>query len=115
MASLLAALAQDRTRWSRRTAGSDAAVDDAVRRWLADLEAAVAGRWQPLAAADPDSDRAPRGGATLRLSLDGRPTVRVRVEARTATVESSLDGVVRRWQAALSEADANRLATTLPR
>jgi len=129
VAALLASLATEPSRWSRRLAGgASAPLDAATRRWLDDVDAATRGRWAPAtspAGASPDattpSGAGPsvpdpgRANASLVLLRDGRPVAVVDLGGSTVLYESSLDGTTRRWQAPLSEADASWLASTLPR
>jgi hypothetical protein len=118
LASVRGSIAAEAPRWSRRTTGAQAAVDDAAQRWLAAVDAAVAGRWQPLADADASLAAAPAeagSGALLVLNRDGQPAALVRIDGRSVTLESRLDGRARRWQATLEESAARRLPSTLPR
>jgi hypothetical protein len=119
LAVLREALLVDGARWSRRVhSGGSAPVDDATRRWLADLEAATRGRW--IGAARRRRGRRRRCGAasgataSLTLLLDGRPAAVIAIAAAAASYESPLDGPLRRWQAPIGAADAARLAATLP-
>jgi hypothetical protein len=50
----------------------------------------------------------------LVLDRDGQPAALVRIDGRTLTLESRLDGRARRWQATLEESAARRLSSTLP-
>jgi hypothetical protein len=117
LASVRGSIAAEAPRWSRRTTGAQDAIDDAAQRWLADVDAAVAGRWRPLAEADASLAAAPAeagSGAVLVLDRDGQPAALVRIDGRTLTLESRLDGRARRWQATLEESAARRLSSTLP-
>ena len=124
---LIASLAAEPSRWSRRLAdGASAPLDAATRRWLDDVDAATRGRWAAAAAGASLDAAAPSGAgrsvpdpgranASLVLLLDGRPAAVVGLGGSTLAYESSLDGTTRRWQAPLSQTDASRLASTLPR
>ena len=63
LATLLASLASDPSRWSRRAPdGTRSPLDDATRRWLADLDAAASGRWTAAAGARATGPAAGRSG-----------------------------------------------------
>jgi hypothetical protein len=81
---LLAALAGDDTRWSRRlSSGESAAIDAPLRDWLAQVQAA-APRWDAAtersARRDLQDRPVPSGSPTLRLDRDGRPGAIVQLE-----------------------------------
>jgi hypothetical protein len=109
LAPVLAAIASDPARWSRSTAsGSVVALDAGWRDWLAQLDAAARGRWQPSAdAAERD------GAATLRLVIDGRAATVVRLDGTTVRVDAPERG--ERWQATLPPAAAERLRAAADR
>ena len=112
-ARVLAAIAADPARWSRQTAGGDTvALDAGWRAWLAELDAAAAGRWQPLGAAVPAADSAASrdGSTTLRLVDAGRVAAIVRLDGttRAASTRPRARGADR-WQATLVPADAEQL------
>ena len=84
MATLLAALASDDTRWSRRLPGGEsAAIDAPLRDWLARVQAA-APRWDAATERSERRDAQGRSAsasvATLRLDRDGRPGAIVQLE-----------------------------------
>jgi hypothetical protein len=122
LAPVLAAIAADPARWSRRTAAGEAvALDAAWRAWLSELDSAAAGRWRALdgaAASLPEADAGRDAAAgrvsatTLRLFSDGRLAAVVRVDAATVQLDAAPGAGGGRWQAALSPADAVRLRTT---
>ena len=117
LAPLLAALAGDSTRGSRRSAsGSATAVEPAWRDWLADLDAATAGRWQRASdlREETPADADTQGAAALRFALDGRPAATVRLEGATVLVET-LGAAPARWQATLAADSAARLRAALAR
>jgi len=121
LARVIAAIAADPERWSRRTAAGDTvALDAGWRAWLAEVDAAAAGRWRPLGSAGPAAadvaDR--RDGATgrdtattLRLVNEGRLAAVIRIDGSLVQVDAA-PGTGERWQAALSPAPAERLRTT---
>ena len=115
LAPLLAAIASDGARWSRRTAnGGATAIEPAWRDWLADLDAAA--RWQRGSnfRAEAGADAEKSGATVLRLDVDGRPAAVVRLDGATARVEIIGAGV-EHWQATLSAAAAGRLRAALAR
>jgi hypothetical protein len=113
---LLDAIEREPQRWTRRTlAGDTASLDAAWRAWLAELDAAASGRWQPIAAPPPTADDERRDGPTLRLFVDGRAAATVRVEGQTVRLDASLGAAPERWQASLAPAAAVRLATARAR
>jgi len=122
LAPVLAAIAADPARWSRRTAaGPTVALDAGWRAWLSELDAAAAGRWRALdggafASSETDPGRDAAAGrasaTTLRLFSDGRLAAVVRVDAATVQLDAAPGTGGERWQAALSPVDAERLRTT---
>jgi hypothetical protein len=116
---LLASVAADPSRWSWRTGGADVRpLDDSMRRWLADLDAATPSRWQavsPDTSALPNAGSASAGAASLVLLFDGKPAAVFRLDAAEAFLDSRLEGPTRASRAALAPAEAARLRATLPR
>jgi len=116
LASVLGTIASEPARWSRVSASGDVvALDAGWRDWLVQLDAAAAGRWQPLVGtANADSER--DGATTLRLTTAGRPGTVVRLAGTTARIDGPVPG--ERWQASLPADVAERLraaAARLPR
>jgi len=116
LAGLRAALASDGPRWSQETpAGGRVDVDAPLRRWLADVDAAVSTWPAGEATASPraaDADAA--DPATVRLLRDGRLAVVVRLGEASVSVES-FDGPARSLrQASVGAEAAARLRSTLP-
>jgi hypothetical protein len=112
MASLLAALAGDDTRWVRRAPSGDAVpVDAATRAWLAEVQAATAARWEAPAdrAARRDAPAAP--ASTLRLERDDRRAASVQVEDGGVRFEPPAGGA---WFAPLPPDVVARLRASLP-
>ena len=110
LAPLLAAAAADASRVSR--VGSDGrvtAADEALLRWLGELDAASAGSWQALDAAEGSA------GIGLDLRIDGRPAATIRIDASTVTLSTRSGGSRRLWRADLGAAAAARLRNSLPR
>jgi len=117
-ARVLAAIAAEQGRWSRRTASGDSiALDAGWRAWLAELDAAAAGRWQPLGAAVPVADGAAArdGSTTLRLVNAGRIVAIVRLDGARVQVDAVPGTGDDRWQATLVPADAEQLRTSARR
>ena len=117
-ARVLAAIAAEPGRWSRRTASGDSiALDAGWRAWLAELDAAAAGRWQPLGAAVPVADGAAArdGSTTLRLVNAGRIVAIVRLDGARVQVDAVPGTGDDRWQATLVPADAEQLRTSARR
>jgi hypothetical protein len=105
LAPIVAAIASDPSRWSRSTAaGSVVALEPGWRDWLAQLDAAARGRWQPSGATQ-ESER--DGDMMLRLVDGGRATAVVRLDGTTVRVDAIDRG--ERWQATLPPAAAERL------
>jgi len=113
MAPLLAALASEELRWSRRLAsGESAAVDAALRTWLAQVQSA-APRWEAAVERGARRD-APAGSSSatiLRLERDGRPSAVVQVEDGGVLFDP-LSGSP--WFAPLPPDVVARLRATLP-
>ena len=110
LAPLLAAAAADASRVSR--VGSDGRIgiaDDALLRWLGELDAASTGSWQALDAAEGSA------GIGLDLRIDGRPAATIRIDASTVTLSTRSGGSRRLWRADLGAAAAERLRNSLPR
>jgi hypothetical protein len=112
MAPLLAALASEEARWSRRLAnGESAAVDAAVRGWLAQVQSA-APRWDAAAERNGRRDAATLPvTALLRLERDGRAGALVQIEDGGVLFDP-LSGSA--WFAALPPEVVARLRATLP-
>ena len=102
-ARVLAAIASDPERWLRQTAGGETiALDAGWRAWLAELDTAAAGRWQPLAAGAPPGVAAGREGATtLRLVNAGRVAAIIRLDDSTVQLDAAPGTGADRWQATL--------------
>jgi len=110
LAPLLAAAAADASRVTR--VGSDGrvtAADDALLRWLVELDTASAGLWQALDAAESSA------GSAVDLRLDGQPAATIRVDASTATLSIRSGSATRLWRADIGAATAERLRNSLPR
>jgi hypothetical protein len=106
---LLDAIAREPQRWTRRTStGATATLDPAWRGWLAELDAAAAGRWQASTARTPAFDDE-RDGAALRLFVDGRAAAIVRLDGPTLRLDTSLGAAPGHWQSTLSPAASARL------
>lgn len=123
LAPLLAELAADAPRWSRIGAdGRALPVDEALRRWLAELDAASAGRWR-LAAVPMALPARPEGAgagqretpAIIELQRDGRPIATLSLDVGAASLDSRVDGPARSWRAELAPAAVERLLRTVPR
>ena len=116
MAPLLAALASDDTRWSRRLAGGEsAAIDAPLRDWLAQVQAA-APRWDAATERSAGRDLQDRPASTtspttLRLDRDGRPGAIVQIEEGGVRFDP-LTGST--WFAPLPPEVVARLRATLP-
>jgi len=112
---LLAALASDDTRWSRRLPGGEsAAIDAPLRDWLARVQAA-APRWDAATERSERRDAQGRSAsasvATLRLDRDGRPGAIVQLEEGGVRFDP-LSGSA--WFAPLPPEVVARLRATLP-
>jgi hypothetical protein len=117
-ARVLAAIAADPARWSRQTAGGDSvALHAGWRAWLAELDTATVGRWQPLGAAIPAPDGAASrdGSTTLRLVTAGRVAAIVRLDGTRVQVDAAPGTGADRWQATLVPADAEQLRSSARR
>src|SRR6185369_7831356 len=93
------------------------ALDAGWRAWLAEVDAAAAGRWQTLGAAiAPSEAAAARDGSTsLRLVNAGRVAAIVRLDGTSVQVEAASGTGADRWQATLPAAAAERLRSTARR
>jgi len=117
-ARLLAAIAGEPERWLRQTAGGNSvALDAGWRAWLAELDAAAAGRWQPLGVTPPENGAATPDAATttLRLVNAGRVAAIVRFDGTRVQVDAAPGTGTDRWQATLVPAGAERLRSTARR
>jgi hypothetical protein len=117
-ARVLAAIAAEPGLWLRQTAGGDTvALDPGWRAWLAELDAAAAGRWQPLGATGPPSDDAAArdGSTTLRLVNAGRVVAIIRLDGTRVQVDAAPGTGADRWQATLVPAGAEHLRSTARR
>ena len=117
-ARLLAAIAAEPERWRRQTAAGDTvALDPGWRAWLAEIDAAAAGRWQPLGVGAPPADApaARDGSTTVRLVSGGRVAAIVRVDGSRMQVDAVPGSSAGRWAATLLPADAERLRSTARR
>ena len=109
---LLSGLRDESPRWQRVGNARTVAADEAIVAWLAELDAASAGRWL---AAEPA-----RAGATLDppmlvLQRDGASVASLRFSGNAFVLESSIDGASRTWRAELPAPVAERLRASLPR
>ena len=110
LASLLSAAATDASRIARfHGDGRIAAADDALLRWLGELDAVGAGLWQAL---DAPTDRA---GIALDVRIDGQPAAAISIETSTVTLSSRTGAAPRLWRADIGAAGAERLRNSLPR
>ena len=110
LASLLSAAATDASRIARLHGdGRIAAADDALLRWLGELDAVGAGLWQAL---DAPTDRA---GIALDVRIDGQPAAAISIEASSVTLSSRTGAAPRLWRADIGAAAAERLRNSLPR
>ena len=115
-ARILAAIAVEPQRWSRQTTTGDTVpLDAGWRAWLAELDAAAAGRWRPLAAGVAAGVAANDNATTVRLVAAGRVVAVVRVDGATAEIDASPGSGSDRWQATLAPAPADRLRSTARR
>ena len=107
LTSLRDAIAREPQRWTRQTTSSEAvALDPAWRDWLAEIDAAAAGRWQ--AARTSDDERS--DGAVLRLFIDGRAAAVIRLDGQAVQLDTSLGAAPEHWRATLAPGVAGRLA-----
>jgi len=117
-ARVLAAIAAEPERWLRQTTGGDTvALDAGWRAWLAEVDAAAAGRWRTLDTAVAPSDAAPArdGSTTLRLVNAGRVAAIVRLDGTSVQIDAAPGTGADRWQATLPAAAAERLRSTARR
>jgi hypothetical protein len=112
MAPLLAALTSEEARWSRRLAsGESAAVDAALRSWLAQVQSAAA-RWESAGERSARRDGPVTSPtAVLRLERDGRAGAIVQLEDGGVLFDP-LSGSA--WFAPLPPEVVARLRATLP-
>lgn len=102
------AIARDPQRWTRQSAaGAEIALDPAWRDWLAEIDAAAAGRWQATTAQALEDER--RDGAVLRLFVDGRAAAVLRLDGQAVQVDTFLGTVPERGRATLAPGVAGRL------
>lgn len=102
------AIARDPKRWTRQSAaGAEIALDPAWRDWLAEIDAAAAGRWQATTAQALEDER--RDGAVLRLFVDGRAAAVIRLDGRAVQLDTFLGAVPERGRATLAPGVAGRL------
>lgn len=102
------AIARDPQRWTRQSAaGAEIALDPAWRDWLAEIDAAAAGRWQATTAQALEDER--RDGAVLRLFVDGRAAAVLRLDGQVVQVDTFLGTVPERGRATLAPGVAGRL------
>lgn len=111
LASLLDAIAREPQRWTRRSAaGSAAAIDAAWRDWLAEVDAAVAGRWQRAGASASPGDDEGHDALALQLFVDGRLAATLRLDGRVLQLDRLPGAAPEHWQARLAADAASRLA-----
>lgn len=102
------AIARDPKRWTRQSAaGAEIALDPAWRDWLAEIDAAAAGRWQATTAQALEDER--RDGAVLRLFVDGRAAAVIRLDDQAVQLDTFLGAVPERGRATLAPGVAGRL------
>jgi hypothetical protein len=110
LAPLRAALATDTERKARTDAESRASLDDdAMQRWLGELDAAAAGRWIGR------DGGAARSGSVVTVRIGGAAAATLWLEGSSVTLESHVGGSTSVWRAELAPAAAERLRRTLPR
>ena len=110
LASLLSAAAANPSRVTRLHGdGRIAAADDALLRWLGELDAATTGLWQALDA--PEG----RAGVALDLHVDGQPSAAISIDTSTVTLSSRTGAAPLLWRADIGVAAAERLRNGLPR
>ncbi len=110
LAPLRAALATDSRRKARNDAESRASrVDDAMQRWLGELDAAAAGRWLGL------DGGAARSGSVVTVHIGDADAATLWLDGSNVTLESHAGGSTSVWRAELAPAAAERLRRTLPR
>jgi hypothetical protein len=112
MAPLMASLAQDAPRWSRHGASGSQPLAASTQAWLADVDAAAAGRWQ---ATDGNAARAElpaqASASAVLLDRDGRAATLVRVEDAGVFFRQETGAA---WFAPLPADTIARLRATLP-
>ena len=109
LAPLRAALAADNERKRTIADGQASPPDDALERWLAELDAATAGRWGAV------DTGAERSGTIVPLRVDGSGTATLWLDGNTVTLEIRRGGRAAAWRAELAKAAAEHLAGTVPR
>ena len=110
LAPLRAALATDSRRKARNDAESRASlVDDAIQRWLGELDGAAAGRWVGL------DGGAARSGSVVTVRIGGADAATLWLDGSNVTLESHVGGSTSVWRAELAPAAAEHLRQTLPR
>ena len=108
LAPLRDAIARDPQRWTLQSAaGAEIALDPAWRDWLAEIDAAAAGRWQATTAQALEDER--REGAVLRLFVDGRAAAVIRLDGQAVQLDTFLGAVPERRRATLAPGVAGRL------
>ena len=112
MAPLMASIAQDAARWSRHGASGSQPLAASTQAWLADIDAATAGRWQ---ASDGNAARAElpaqAPASAVLLDRDGRAATLIRVEDAGVFFRQEKGAA---WFAALPADTIARLRATLP-
>ena len=112
VALLLSGLRDESPRWQRIGNARTVAADEAIVAWLAELDAASAGRWL---AAEPAHAGATLDPPMLVLQRDGALVASLRFSGNAFVLESSIDGASRTWRAELPAPAAERLRASLPR
>ena len=112
VALLLSGLRDESPRWQRVGNARTVAADEAIVAWLAELDAASAGRWL---AAEPARAGASLEPPMLVLQRDGASIASLRFSGNAFVLESSIDGASRTWRAELPAPVAERLRASLPR
>ena len=110
LAPLRDAIAREPQRWTRQTAaGAVIGLDPAWRDWLAEVDAAAAGRWQATTAQAQASDDERSDGTVLRLFLDGRAAAVLRLDGQSVRLDT-LGAAPQHSRATLAPGVASRLA-----
>lgn len=87
LAPLRDAIAREPQRWTRQTAaGAVIAIDPTWSDWLAEVDAAAAGRWQATTAQSSDDERS--DSTVLRLFLDGRAAAVLRLDGQSVRLDT---------------------------